>query len=51
MKNNIKNIFCPYCQKEHEVEIRGFLAIQLSDNTRICVYRCPITNKEFKIRK
>lgn len=44
-------VYCPFCKKEHDVEIRGVLCVQLVDGTKITVYKCPIINKEFRVRK
>ena len=43
--------YCPYCKKEHEVESRGFLAVQRVDGKYTCCYWCPTFKKEFKITR
>lgn len=41
--------YCPYCKKEHDVESRGVLAVQRTDNKYTSCYWCPNFKKEFRI--
>lgn len=44
-------VYCPFCKKEHDVEPRGVLCVQLVDKSVLAKYKCLIYNKEFTVKK
>ena len=47
----MKKKYCPYCKSEQIVIPRGFLAIQLVDDSRIVEYECTKCHRPIRERK
>ena len=47
----IKKKECPFCKEEHFVTYQGSLAFQSADGSRLNVYKCPVHNKEFRVKE
>ena len=47
----IRRKHCPYCNKRHHVEYVADCLIQFMDGSRLKIYKCPKTNKEFRVKE